>query len=98
MIRGGQKGGPGRGGGLPSTVKAQAVVRGIGDEGSRIGDEKVNGAMGYVNSVYSAGLNAIVPAISVECVRGLTDLGEITLGEGPLPVGLFLSVEEMMAR
>jgi hypothetical protein len=28
----------------------------------------------------------------------LTDLGEITLGEGPLPVGLFLPVEEMMAR
>ena len=54
--------------------------------------------MGYVNPVNSAGLNAIVPAISVECVRGLTDLGEVTLGEGPLPVGLFLPVEEMMTR
>jgi hypothetical protein len=49
-------------------VKAQAVVRGIGDEGCRISDEKIYGAVGYVYSVYSARLDAIVPAISVEGV------------------------------
>jgi hypothetical protein len=98
VIRRGQVGSSGGGGRLTGAVQAKAVIRRVRDEGSRVGDEEVYGTVRYVNSIYSARLNAIIPTISVKSMGRLANLCKIAQSEGSLPEGLLLSIEEMMTR